>query len=80
MFKKGLSTWEKIIDLNSSSKRGIFETKFDTFNKFFSWFSIWIIFSSNFELLNFLWWLYDNVVNEFGYLFNSYEKLAKLYA
>ena len=61
------------------SKKGIFETKLDTFNKFLSLFSIWIIFSSNFELLNFMWWLYDDVANEFVDLFNSYEEQTELY-
>ena len=83
MFKGGLS-WEKIFDSDSSSKRWIFEIKFDVFNKFFSWFSIWFISSSNFELLNFMWWLYDDATddagNEFVNLFISYEELAKLYA
>ena len=27
-----------------------------------------------------MWWLYDDAVNEFVDLFNSYEELAKLYA
>ena len=76
MFKGGLSGWEKTVDSNSSSKRGIFETKFDIFNNFFSWFSIWKISFSNFELLNFMWWLYDDVVNEFADLFNSHEELT----
>ena len=75
---------EKIVDLDSFSKRGIFETKLEIVDKFFSWFSIWLICSSNFELLNFMWWLYDDVANndasnEFVDLFNSYEELAKLY-
>ena len=76
MFKGGLSGWEKIFDLDSSSKKGIFETKLDIFNNFFSWFSIWKISFSNFELLNFMWWLYDDVVNEFADLFNSHEELT----
>ena len=80
MFKGGLS-WEKIFDSDSSSKRGIFETKFDIF---FSWFSIWFNSSSNFELLNFIWWLYDDaadgVGNKFVNLFISYEELSYLYA
>ena len=83
MFKGVLSWWKKIGDSNSFSKRGIFETKFDIVDKFFSWFSIWLISSSNFKLLNFMWWLYEDVTNdvdtEFVDLFNSYEELAKLY-
>ena len=27
-----------------------------------------------------MWWLYDDVANEFADLFNSYEELTKLYA
>ena len=62
----------------------------------FSWFSIWFNSSSNFELLNFIWWLYDDAAddmgddvgddaaddagNEFVNLFISYEELFKLYA
>ena len=62
----------------------------------FSWFSIWFNSSSNFELLNFIWWLYDDAVddmgddvgddaaddagNEFVNLFISYEELFNLYA
>ena len=79
MFKWG-SSWEKIIDSDSSLIRGIFETKLDIFGKVLSWFSIWFISSSNFTLLNFMWRLYDYAANEFVYLFNSYEELAKLYA
>ena len=83
MFKGGLS-WEKIFNSDSSSKRGIFEIKFDIFDKFFSLFSIWLISSSNFELLNFMWWLYDDatddVGNDFVNIFISYEELVKLYA
>ena len=83
MFKGGL-LWQKIFYSDSSSKRGIFEIKFDVFDKFLSWFSIWVISTSNFELLNFMWWLYDdaadNVGNEFVNLFISYIELAKLYA
>ena len=40
LFKWGLSGWGKIVKLDSSSKKEIFETKFDTFDNFFSWFSI----------------------------------------
>ena len=83
LFKWGLSGWGKIVKLDSSSKKEIFETKFDIVDKFFSWFSIWLISSSNFKLLNFMWWLYDDATNDVGIefvdLFNSYEELAKLY-
>ena len=83
MFIGGLS-WEKIFDSDSYSKKGIFETKFDIFDKYFSWFSIWLISSSNFELLNFMWWLYGDATNDAGNelanLFISYEELSKLYA
>ena len=46
----------------------------------FSWFSIWFNSSSNFELLNFIWWLSDDAGNKFVNLFISYEELSKLYA
>ena len=65
----------------SSSKRGIFETKFDIF---FSWFSIWFNSSLNSELLNFIWWQYDDAGDyagdEFVNLIISYEELSNLYA
>ena len=86
MFKGGLSWLEKlfdskIFDSDSFSKRGISETKFDIF---FSWFSIWFNSSSNFELLNFIWWQYDDAGDyagdEFVNLIISYEELSKLYA
>ena len=87
LFKGGLS-WEKIFDSDSYSKRGIFETKFDIF---LSWFFIWFNSSSNFELLNFMWWLYndagddvgndavDDAGDEFVNLIISYEKLSELF-
>ena len=88
MFKEGLS-WKKIFDSDSSSKRGISKTKFDIF---FSWFSIWFNSSLNFELLNFIWSLYDDVADdvgddaihdasdEFVNLIILYEEFSKLYA
>ena len=84
MFKEG-SSWEKIIDSDSSLKRGIYGTKFDII---FSWFSIWLISLSNFEILNFMWWLYndadDDAANDAGddavKLIILYEDLSKLYA
>ena len=84
MFKGGLSGWEKTVDSNSSSKRGIFETKFDIF---LNWFSIWFNSSSNFELLNFMWWLYndagsdavDDAGDEFVNMIISYEEFSELY-
>ena len=80
MFKGSLLGWEKIVDLDFSSKRWIFETKLDILDNFFSWFSIWTISSSNFELLNFMWLLYNDAANEFADFFNSYKELTKLYA
>ena len=88
MFKWGL-LWGKIYDSDSSSKRGISETKFDIF---FSWFSIWFNSLLNFELLNFIWSLYDDVADdvrddaihdasdEFVNLIILYEEFSKLYA
>ena len=89
MFKGGLS-WEKIFDSDSSSKREILGTKFELC---FSWFSIWFYSSLNFELLNFIWWLYDDAANDaadndadddavdaFENLIILYEELSKLYA
>ena len=83
LFKGGLS-WEKIFDSDSYSKRGIFETKFDIF---LNWFSIWFNSSSNFELLNFMWWLYndagsdavDDAGDEFVNMIISYEEFSELY-
>ena len=79
LFKGGLS-WEKIFDSDSYSKRGIFETKFDIF---LNWFSIWFNSSSNFELLNFMWWLYNDAGNdvgdEFVNMIISYEEFSELY-
>ena len=54
----------------------------------FSWFSIWFNSSLNFELLNFIWWLYDNAVDDIGddagdefvNLIISYEELSRLHA
>ena len=88
IFKGGL-LWRKIYDSDSSSKRGISETKFDIF---FSWFSIWFNSLLNFELLNFIWSLYDDVADyvrddaihdasdEFVNLIILYEEFSKLYA
>ena len=88
MFKGSLSGWEKIVYSYSSSKRGISEIKFDIF---LSWFFIWFNSSSNFELLNFMWWLYndagddvgndavDDAGDEFVNLIISYEKLSELF-
>ena len=79
LFKGGLS-WEKIFDSDSSSKRGISEIKFDIF---LNWFSIWFNSSLNSELLNFIWWQYDDAGDyagdEFVNLIISYEKLSELF-
>ena len=80
MFKGGLS-WEKNFNSDSSSKREISGTKFELF---FSWFSIWFNSSLNSELLNFIWWQYDDAGDyagdEFVNLIISYEELSNLYA
>ena len=53
--KYWLAKWVEVIDKDFCSKIGTFGVKFKIFVKLFNWFSIWIIYRSNFKLLTFVW-------------------------